>query len=42
MALLMSTSLRNKNYCAFDIFQEVIFSLELYTEEVNLQTFVMI
>ena len=29
-------------YCAFDIFQKVVFCLALYTEEVNLQTFVMI
>ena len=29
-------------YCAFDIFQKVIFCLALYTEEVNLQIFVMI
>ena len=29
-------------YCAFDIFQKVIFCLALYTEEVNLQSFVMI
>ena len=29
-------------YCAFDIFQKVTFCLALYTEEVNLQTFVMI
>ena len=29
-------------YCAFDIFQKVVFCLTLYTEEVNLQTFVMI
>ena len=29
------------NYCAFDIFQKVIFCLALYTEEVNLQFFVM-
>ena len=28
-------------YCAFDIFQKVVFCLTLYTE-VNLQTFVMI
>ena len=26
-------------YCAFDIFQKVVFYLGLYTEEVNLQTF---
>ena len=30
------------NYCTFYIFQKVIFCLALYTEEVNLQTFVMI
>ena len=30
------------NYCDFDIFQKVVFCLALYTEEVNLQTFVMI
>ena len=29
-------------YCAFDIFQKVVFCLALYTEEVNLQTFAMI
>ena len=29
-------------YCAFDIFQKVVFCLALYTKEVNLQTFVMI
>ena len=29
-------------YGSFDIFQKVVFSLALYTEEVNLQTFVMI
>ena len=29
-------------YYAFDIFQKVVFCLALYTEEVNLQTFVMI
>ena len=29
-------------YYAFDIFQKVIFCLVLYTEEVNLQTFVTI
>ena len=29
-------------YCAFDIFQKVVFCLTLYIEEVNLQTFVMI
>ena len=29
-------------YCAFDIFQKVVFCLALYTEEVSLQTFVMI
>ena len=27
-------------YCAFDIFQKVVFCLVLYTEEVNLQTFI--
>ena len=30
------------HYCAFDIFQKVVFCLALYTQEVNLQTFVMI
>ena len=30
------------NYCALHIFQKVVFCLTLYTEEVNLQTFVMI
>ena len=30
------------DYCAFDIFQKLVFCLTLYTEEVNLQTFVMI
>ena len=29
-------------YCAFDIFQKVVFCLVLYTKEVNLQTFIMI
>ena len=29
-------------YCAFDIFQKVVFCLTLYTEEVDLQIFVMI
>ena len=29
-------------YCAFDIFQKVVLCLALYTEEVNLQTFVVI
>ena len=29
-------------YCAFDIFQKVDFCLTLYTEEVNLQNFVVI
>ena len=29
-------------YCAFDIFQKVVFCSALYTEEANLQTFVMI
>ena len=29
-------------YCAFDIFQKVVFCLSLNTKEVNLQTFVMI
>ena len=29
-------------HCAFDIFQKVVFCLTLYTEEVNLQIFVMI
>ena len=29
-------------WTSFDIFQKVIFYLALYTEEVNLQTFVMI
>ena len=29
-------------YCAFDNFQKVIFCLALYTEEINLQNFVMI
>ena len=29
-------------YCAFDIFQKVIFCLALYTEEVSLQIFVML
>ena len=32
----------NTIYCAFDIFQKVVFCLTLYTEEVNLQVFVMI
>ena len=30
------------SYYAFNIFQKVIFCLALYTEEVNLQSFVMI
>ena len=30
------------SYCAFDIFQKVVFCFVIYTEEVNLQTFVMI
>ena len=29
-------------YCAFDIVQKGAFCLALYTEEVNLQTFIMI
>ena len=29
-------------YCAFNIFQKVVCCLVLYTDEVNLQTFVMI
>ena len=29
-------------YCAFNIFQKIVYCLALYTEEVNLQTFVMI
>ena len=29
-------------YCAFDVFQKVVFCLALYTEEVNLQIFVLI
>ena len=29
-------------YCAFNIFQKVVFCLMPYTDEVNLQTFVMI
>ena len=29
-------------YCAFNIFQKVVLCLAIYTEEVNLQTFVMI
>ena len=32
----------NSDYCAFDIFQKVVFCLTLYTEEVDLQIFVMI
>ena len=39
------SSLRKKEkkyYCVYDIFQKVDFCLALYTEEVNLQTFVMI
>ena len=32
----------DKTYCAFNIFQKVVFCLMLYTEEINLQTFVMI
>ena len=31
-----------KHYCAFNIFQKVVFCLVIYTDEVNLQTFVMI
>ena len=33
---------KEQHYCAFDIFQEVVFCLTIYTEEVNLQNFVMI
>ena len=29
-------------YCAFNIFQKVLFCLALHTEQVNLQTFVII
>ena len=29
-------------YCAFNIFQKVVFCLMLYTKEVNLLTFIMI
>ena len=29
-------------YCAFNIFQKFVFCLALYTEEINLQTFVII
>ena len=32
----------SQGYYAFDIFQKVVLCLTLYTEEVNLQTFVMI
>ena len=35
-------NIRKYPYCAFDIFQKVIFCLALYTEEMNLQTSVMI
>ena len=31
-----------QTYCAFAIFHKVILCLALYTEDVNLQTFVMI
>ena len=34
--------LEKELYCAFDIFQKVVFCSALYTEEANLQTFVMI
>ena len=41
--LKIETSLSIRTvYCAFDIVQKVVFGLELCTEEVNLQTFVMI
>ena len=39
---LMLSAKRKSSYCAFDIFQKVVFCLTLYTEEVNLQIFVMI
>ena len=34
--------IKNASYCAFGIFQKVDVCLTLYTEEVNLQNFVMI
>ena len=39
---LPSNDQNKQTYCAFDFFQNVVFCLALYTEEVNLQTFVMI
>ena len=40
--ILKNLSAQCGNYCPFNIFWKVVFCLALYTEEVNLQTFVMI
>ena len=40
LCALIRISSSRQIYCAFDIFQKVIFCLALYTEEVNFQIFV--
>ena len=40
--LITNEQIQYHAYLVFDIFQKVGFCLRLYTEEINLQTFVMI
>ena len=42
ISLFMDHLTSPHTYCAFGIFQKVHFCLAFYTEEVNLQTFVII